>query len=392
MNDDDIAASLPEPPPPAPARRDAAIEVALRRFDAAGAGTPPDTRRHTPARPEPLPWWRQLGRPQIGAMVSVALVALVGIPAIWMSIENSPTAHAPDALTNTAEAPMSVEEPARPQDVAVSPSPANPVAPPATVPPPPATKAVAAPAIALADVPAMALAVPPPPPAAISVENESAGRVRADTQRAEIAAATAPSSALQRRAPAPPPPAAPRLAAAETDDRSIVVTGSRVQQTETDNSSIVVTGARVQRKADQRRGDWNACTVDDPTRNLKGCRRLVDPGAKGATGRAASHITDGLARAWEGDDDAAVAAFDQAIAVAPRNAFAYLNRGLAHRRQGDLDRAIADLDQAIRHDPRAARGYYVRSQLYRQRGDTRRARIDAERAVDIDPRYDDVVR
>lgn len=138
------------------------------------------------------------------------------------------------------------------------------------------------------------------------------------------------------------------------------------------------------------RGDWDACTVNDPRQNLARCQRLVDPKRPGAAGLAASHLAQGLSRAWRGDSAAAIDAFDRAIASDPQSSFAYLNRGLVFADQGDLDRAIADLDQAIRREPRAARGYYNRSVLLWQRGDRRRADADARRAADLDARHGEV--
>src|SRR5688572_7661783 len=75
--DNDLSASLPEPPPPRPAARDAAIEAAMRRFDGQDAIPP-----HLAAAPRPAP--RRLGRPQIGALATIALVAAIGLP-VWMS-------------------------------------------------------------------------------------------------------------------------------------------------------------------------------------------------------------------------------------------------------------------------------------------------------------------
>ncbi|MBY8826274.1 tetratricopeptide repeat protein [Sphingomonas colocasiae] len=370
VNDGDIAAALPDPPPPAPARREAAIEAALRRFDGADAK---DASPSRDAAPRSLPWWRQLGRPQIGAMVSAALVALVGVPAVWMSIENRQIAYTPGAPADRTARPGPGQTQTAPQPESAASSTAAPDAGHPAPPQAPATAPLPQPAIALAEAGIPAPAPPPPPPSELAPPAQADMAVQDITVSASRRSETppAPPSAFQDKA------AAPRLAAEARAD--------------TEDAGIVVTGARIQRRSD-RRGDWNACTVDDPARNLSGCKRFFDPDAKGKAGRAGAHIADGLNSAWEGDDEAAVTAFDKAIAAAPRNGFAYLNRGLAHQRQGELDRAIADLDQAIRHDPGAARNYYVRSQLHRQRGDTRRARIDAEHAVDIDPRYADLVR
>ncbi|WP_206434891.1 tetratricopeptide repeat protein, partial [Sphingomonas koreensis] len=208
--------------------------------------------------------------------------------------------------------------------------------------------------------------------------------------------------------PAPPPPAAspPPMAEARTDTPSIVATAGRTprpameaaaplsmaEKTEAAEEGVVVTGTRLPRsRAASRRGDWNACTVHDPMQRLSGCKHLVNPAAKGDAGIAAARLADGLALAWQGDWDAAVRAFDQAIALEPRRAFAHLNRGLAYQRNGELARAAADLDLAVRHAPHAARGYYYRSLLRRRQGDIRGAEADAARAVERDPRYEAVL-
>jgi tetratricopeptide (TPR) repeat protein len=160
---------------------------------------------------------------------------------------------------------------------------------------------------------------------------------------------------------------------------------------EEDDSDIVLTATRRGNAKASQRGDWNACTVDDPKQSLSGCRSLVNPAAMGAAGQAAARIADGLALAWEGDIEAAIGRFDQAIAIAPKSAFAYLNRGLAKRRIGDLDGALADLDRAVLHARTSARAYYNRSRVLRERGDARRARADEGRAVDLDPDYGEIV-
>ena len=165
-----------------------------------------------------------------------------------------------------------------------------------------------------------------------------------------------------------------------------------------DADNIVVTGSAIRSSAGalrartaSRRGDWNACTINDPGRSLAACKNLVNPAASGTAGRAAAHVADGLSLAWRGDTDGAIAAFDQAVGIAPKLAIAWLNRGLAQERKGDLDQAIADLDKAVRFAPGTARVYYNRSLLYRQRGDARRAEADENRALELDDRYGDVI-
>jgi tetratricopeptide (TPR) repeat protein len=150
-----------------------------------------------------------------------------------------------------------------------------------------------------------------------------------------------------------------------------------------------VTGSRVSRAASQR-GDWNACTVNDPKRQLDKCQSSAAGKANSAADVAAGHIAEGLALSWDGELDQAIAAFGAAIAAKPRSSSAYLNRGLAYQRQGDLDRAAADLDRAVKYAPYSARAVYNRGLLRAQRGDKRGARADAARAVALDPSYDEV--
>lgn len=191
--------------------------------------------------------------------------------------------------------------------------------------------------------------------------------------------------AMAKPRPAPasvPAPPGPPLPAAQADE--ITITTARRSESVRDRAEmaegrgeIVVTGAK---RESVRRGDWNACTVDDPMRKLANCRRQ------------SGQIADGLSLAWEGDIDGAIAAFDRVIGRSPRSADAYLNRGLAHRRNGDTDRALADLDKAVRYAPQTARAYYSRSLVLRDRGENRRADADQNRAVLLDPRYATVAK
>lgn len=135
------------------------------------------------------------------------------------------------------------------------------------------------------------------------------------------------------------------------------------------------------------RDERDRCTVNDPYRDLAACRRSTGRNGKAGADTAATYLAQGLSRAWDGDPDGAIAAFDQAIARDPRLARAWLNRGLAWQQKGDLDRALADLDRAVRLAPGESRGYDQRAQLLRQRGEERRAEADEARASELAARY-----
>ncbi|HEX6218372.1 MAG TPA: hypothetical protein VFZ35_03780 [Sphingomicrobium sp.] len=190
----DESSLLPEPPPPRPARRDAAIGAAMRRFD--GVEEPTVAPKQA-AR-------RGFGsRPQFGALVTASLIAVIGIPAAMIAIRNNDLP--PPAPTSTAprqQAPVSADEAA----------------------PPPATVDVAAePAATAAKPPASMLA--PNRRSALPDERE-AGDL-ASTPVPTVAPASPMMAAPAPPPPAPPPPAAERDEAyAEADQ--IAVTGSRI--------------------------------------------------------------------------------------------------------------------------------------------------------------------
>ena len=404
--DSDIAAALPEPPPPRPARRDAAIEEALRRFDG-GVADPP---RASP----PASWRGRVVRPQFAAFATVALVAMIGLP-IWMSGDHqfssvSPEAPAgpvssgvPNAVHSPAPSGRGAEQGPAFQSstlTATHPTVVSPRLEPQS-PNPPSAVAIdngdarcaagncAAPVVALR---AEALeksnmarfsASEPQPAEEKRLDKDVSGGQR---DRAEYANA--------RLLPPPPPPApapmapqAPVMAGQAMADaapaREIVVTGTLRSKSSSDD--VVVTGQRRSAAAKPAAyRDWNACTVDDPKQRLESCRKLVDPAAAGREGRAAARVADGLSLAWRDDLDGAISAFNQAIAISPRLSFAYLNRGLVYAHKGELDRALDDLNRAVRYAPDVGRNYYSRSLLWRKRGDVKRAEADQARAIALD--------
>ncbi len=363
MNDDDIAHLLPEPPPPRPVARAAAIAHAMQRFDETQEPATPATLR------TPSGWWRGR-RAQIGAFASIALVAIVALPLALERQEGLPPGSEPLF-------PESVSSPTKPAPAAA-----------------PARSGDDSRADAAVQRPVAARA--PGEPAAARRIASGSGQAAAGSEAAEAAPAPAPAlpaSGAEARAQAEPIPPAPivvtgsRIAAREAASVSAVtvVTG----ETLSDSRDVVVTGTRLPRARSKaaRRGDWNACTVEDPQQSLSDCKRLVNPDRKGISGAAAKKLAEGLERAWQGDLSGAIAAMDEALALKPKFAFAYLNRGIAHAREGDLDKAASDLDLAVRYAPHAARGYYHRSVVKRMRGDAPGAKEDAAQAEALDPRY-----
>jgi hypothetical protein len=383
--DEDLAGLFPEPPPPRTAPRDAAIALALRRFDGdAGAAAP--ARASGASAGWPMRWG------PVAAFASLLLVALFSVQ-IWLRTPGGPWAGADRPAASTS--PRAAD-----QSEAV-----------AAAAPAPCAGAECGSRAASGDAAVQ--------PAAAAAADEAAAARPAAPEVVAQGPAAPPAAArpviASAAPPAPPPPAsgAPpamkgNAAARAAPAEGVVVTGTRIAPQTMDSASavtviaeeeladsqIVVTGAQTRRRGASpasARGDWNACTVEDPEQSLRGCKALLGTGRKGAAGEAATQLSEGLQRAWQQDWQGATEAFDRAIALNPRNAFAWLNRGLAHKRRGDLDRAAADLDQAVRLAPRTPRVWYQRSLVRRMTGDEGGARRDTARAEALDPRYSELV-
>jgi len=348
MNGDDgIGALLPKPPPPAAARRRAAIDEALRRFDGA-----PETRQES-SNSGRRGW---IARPQAAAFATLAIVALIGVPVALTSIRQHEVAE--------------VAGPSRQPAVRYA----------------PAAQDASSDALASNDVAESDVA--PAPASEAAARAAAPPLLRKPTEQPSVQAKVAPSaSAPQQYAEAAAPPAAAVEARRVAEAAPLAAAPARLR----DMADVVVTGIRSSLGNAAERGDWNACTVDDPSRNLTACRAQVDPSAKGAKGRAAAHVADGLSHAWRGEGARAINAFDEAIAAAPKSSLAYLNRGLMYRRAGQREKALADLDRAVRLAPKSARARYVRSLILRESGHEEKARSDEERALELDPSYAAVV-
>jgi len=88
-----------------------------------------------------------------------------------------------------------------------------------------------------------------------------------------------------------------------------------------------------------------------------------------------------------GDLDRALTDFNEALRLNPNDHRTFANRGIIYHRRGNYDQAIADLTQAIRIAPNFATAYYNRGVTYQSKGDTARSVADYEATLRIDPNY-----
>lgn len=181
---------LPQPPPPRPARRDEAINAAMRKFDG--------EEQHAAAHERPKRSWASTHRPQVAALASAALLVFVGVPAAYVGLQNAPPerefppvpAQAPRAEAPTAPA---AQTPAERSAVTV-----------------PSAPQPSAPAAAKSGIASQGLA-------------DASGAVSQSVRAQEVQEAPA---AAPPPPPPPPPPPAPVSEAATSND--IILTGSRI--------------------------------------------------------------------------------------------------------------------------------------------------------------------
>ena len=77
-----------------------------------------------------------------------------------------------------------------------------------------------------------------------------------------------------------------------------------------------------------------------------------------------------LFRSHKGDNDRAIADYNEAIRLDSKSTLAFIGRGDAYANKGDRDRALADYNEAIRLDPNNALAFCNRGRMKRGINDT----------------------
>ncbi|MFD4764517.1 tetratricopeptide repeat protein [Streptomyces sp. NPDC058439] len=127
----------------------------------------------------------------------------------------------------------------------------------------------------------------------------------------------------------------------------------------------------------------DALADDEPA--LACLTALLTYGRLSTPARGQAHTHRGRRLYLADRDEEALAEFDQAIATAPRNAYALACRGEAHRWLGHVDQAIGDFTAALDIDPTYAWALGSRGQAHLQADRYDQAVTDLTAALDIDP-------
>jgi tetratricopeptide (TPR) repeat protein len=91
-------------------------------------------------------------------------------------------------------------------------------------------------------------------------------------------------------------------------------------------------------------------------------------------------------KAKKSNYETAIASFDKAIEIDPKNALAYYEKGIANGMKGEHDKAIVSFDKAIEIDPKNALAYYEKGIANGMKGEHDKAITDFDTAIEIDPK------
>jgi lipoprotein NlpI len=114
---------------------------------------------------------------------------------------------------------------------------------------------------------------------------------------------------------------------------------------------------------------------------IAGCTRIIEDAKQKPKARGVAFYNRGNAHVLKGDHDKAIADFDEALKLEPKNASIYNNRGNARGDKGESDAATADFEAAIKINPRYAAAYFNRGNALAAKGETERALKDYDAAI-----------
>jgi lipoprotein NlpI len=216
------------------------------------------------------------------------------------------------------------------------------------------------------------------------------GAADAQTQQ-PVKRTTARQKAAQKPA-TPPPDTRPRYKRDDTPAavvtaapaKPVVARKRRAARKPADAAQPAAAAAQASRATPR---DIAACAqTKDNDATIVGCTRIINDGKIKPKGHASAYYNRGNAHAAKGDPGAAIADYDEALKLDPKNARALANRGTAHGEKGDADAAMADFDAAIKTDPRLGSAYFNRANALAAKGETDKAISDYTASIKYDRR------
>ena len=132
--------------------------------------------------------------------------------------------------------------------------------------------------------------------------------------------------------------------------------------------------------------DENTCFKTSGDEAIAACTRVIQDRGKSAKSHEDAYVNRGVEYNNKGDYDRAIADYNEAIPLDPKDPHARNDRGESYRHKGDYDRAIVDYTEAIRLDPKYAPAHYNRGLAKRAKGDTAGDDADVATAKQLDPK------
>src|SRR5580698_9720267 len=141
-------------------------------------------------------------------------------------------------------------------------------------------------------------------------------------------------------------------------------------------SSSLLVALPVPPAAAQTQQQVNQCMNTDASFSadlqIAACTAVIQSGRSGKD-FAQAYNNRAIAYRRSGNYDRAIADYNEAIKLEPKNTAAYYNRGIAYQSKGDLDRTISDYNQAVALDPKYTSAYNNLGNAYQAKGDIERA-------------------
>ena len=133
--------------------------------------------------------------------------------------------------------------------------------------------------------------------------------------------------------------------------------------------------------------DFKVCGDASGDEAISACSRAIVSNRFTGDDLAKLLTNRGVELKRQGKLDAAIADYNGAIALNPKDMFSFNNRGNARRDKGDLQGAIADYAEAIRLDPDYAAAYVNRARVYESQGNLDGARADFTAVLSTSDKY-----
>jgi tetratricopeptide (TPR) repeat protein len=133
--------------------------------------------------------------------------------------------------------------------------------------------------------------------------------------------------------------------------------------------------------------DFKVCGDASGDEAISACSRAIVSNRFTGNDLAKLLTNRGVELKRQGKLDAAIADYNGAIVLNPKDMFSFNNRGNALRDRGDLQAAIADYTEAIRLDPDYAAAYVNRGRVHESQNNQDGARADFTAVLSTSDKY-----